>query len=123
MPENVCVALGNIDLRGLWVMGKAATLNGRIGDVTISQVVHDEHSRNTYLFKNALTAADIAPYLMHGAVFDNQKAITVRSAILQNREFMNLFYNEGYTVLEMEAGPYLSALYEIANPRLRQASQ
>jgi hypothetical protein len=111
------VALGRLELRGLWLMGKAATLNGRVGDVMISQVVHDEHSRNTYLFKNSLAAGDIAPYLKWGSVFDNQKALTVRSTILQNREFMNVFYDEGYTVLEMETGPYLSALYEIANPR------
>jgi hypothetical protein len=29
---------------------------------------------------------------------------------------MSVFYREGYTVLEMEAGPYLSAIYELANP-------
>jgi hypothetical protein len=30
---------------------------------------------------------------------------------------MDVFYREGYTVMEMEAGPYLSAAYEIAEPR------
>jgi hypothetical protein len=51
-----------------------------------------------------------------GTVLDNQKAVTVRSAFLQNRDYMSLFYGEGYTVLEMEAGPYLSAVYEIISP-------
>ena len=46
-------------------------------------------------------------------MLDNQKALTVRSAFLQNREYMDVFYREGYTVMEMEAGPYLSAGYEI----------
>jgi hypothetical protein len=41
----------------------------------------------------------------------------VRSAFLQNREYMDVFYREGYTVMEMEAGPYLSAGYEIAEPK------
>ena len=111
------VALGVDELRGVYIMGKAATLNGRVGDVMISKVVHDEHSSNTYLFKNALTAADVQPFMRHGTVLDNQKALTVRSAFLQNREYMDVFYREGYTVMEMEAGPYLSACYEIAEPR------
>ncbi|HEY1546403.1 MAG TPA: hypothetical protein VGG28_01215 [Kofleriaceae bacterium] len=111
------VALGVDELRGIYIMGKAATLNGRVGDVMISKVVHDEHSSNTYLFRNALTAADVQPFMRHGTVLDNQKALTVRSAFLQNREYMDVFYREGYTVMEMEAGPYLSAAYEIAEPR------
>jgi len=111
------LSLGVDELRGIYIMGKAATLNGRVGDVMISKVVHDEHSANTYLFRNALTAADVQPFMKHGTVLDNQKALTVRSAFLQNREYMDVFYREGYTVMEMEAGPYLSAAYEIAEPR------
>jgi hypothetical protein len=111
------VALGVEDLRGIYIMGKAATLNGRVGDVMISKVIHDEHSANTYMFRNALIAADVQPFMKHGTVLDNQKALTVRSAFLQNREYMDVFYREGYTVMEMEAGPYLSAAYETAEPR------
>jgi hypothetical protein len=111
------LSLGVDELRGIYVMGKAATLNGRVGDVMISKVVHDEHSSNTYLFKNALTAGDVQPFMKHGTVLDNQKALTVRSAFLQNREYMDVFYREGYTVMEMEAGPYLSASYEAVEPR------
>ena len=111
------IALGVDELRGIYIMGKAATLNGRVGDVMISKVVHDEHSRNTYLFRNALVASDVQPFMRHGTVLDNQKALTVRSAFLQNREYMDVFYREGYTVMEMEAGPYLSSAYEVAEPR------
>jgi hypothetical protein len=111
------VAQGVDELRGIFIMGKAATLNGRVGDVMISKVIHDEHSSNTYLFRNALVASDVQPFMRHGTVLDNQKALTVRSAFLQNREYMDVFYREGYTVMEMEAGPYLSAAYEIAEPR------
>jgi len=111
------VALGVEELRGIYIMGKAATLNGRVGDVMISKVIHDEHSANSYLFRNALTAADVQPFMKFGTVLDNQKALTVRSAFLQNREYMDVFYREGYTVMEMEAGPYLSAAYETAEPR------
>ncbi len=104
-------------LLGAYVMGKAATLNGQIGDVMISRVVHDEHSKNTYLLRNAFAAQDVAPWLVRGSVLDNQKAVTVRGAFLQNPNYLGVFYREGYTVLEMEAGPYLSALYELADPR------
>jgi len=104
------------EVRGIYVMGKAATLNGRVGDVMLSGTVYDEHSKNTFLFKNAFTARHVAPFLKHGSVFDNQKAVTVRSAFLQNKEYMDAFYGSGYTVLEMEAGPFLGAVYELANP-------
>lgn len=102
---------------GVYIVGKAATLNGRVGDVMIPNVVYDEHSRNSYLFRNCFTAQDVAPFLAHGTVFDNQKSVTVRGTILQNRRFMNVFYEEGYTDIEMEAGPYLSGIYEDIYPR------
>ena len=105
------------DLLGTYVMGKAATLSGRVGDVMIPNVVYDEHSRNTFLFKNCFLAENVAPYLLYGTVFDNQKAVTVRGTFLQNRDFISVFYREGYTDLEMEAGPYLSAVYEDIYPQ------
>ncbi len=104
------------EVRGVYVMGKAATLNGRVGDVSLSGAVYDEHSRNTFLFKNAFHANDVRPYLRFGSVFDNQSALTVRSAFLQNKSYMGTFYRDGYTVLEMEAGPFLSAIYELVYP-------
>lgn len=111
---EIAVRVGSI--MGVYVMGKAATLNAIIGDVMISDVVHDEHSRNTYLFPNCFTAADVAPHLVYGTVLDNQKAMTVQGTFLQNSDYMDVFYREGYTVIEMEAGPYLSAVYELHRP-------
>ncbi|MDP3277024.1 MAG: hypothetical protein Q8Q09_17665 [Deltaproteobacteria bacterium] len=107
------LAQGSGDILGAYVMGKAATLNGRVGDVMVSDTVYDEHSGNTYLFRNAFTAADVQAHLRRGTVLDGQKALTVRSAFLQNRAYMERYYHEGYTVLEMEAGPYLSAVFEL----------
>lgn len=104
-------------LRGAYIIGKAATLNGRIGDVIIPNVVYDEHSENTYLFGNVFTAEDVAPYLVYGDVLDNQRAIAVRGTFLQNRSYMESFLDAGYTDVEMEAGPYLSALYEFIRPK------
>ena len=104
-------------LQGVYIMGKAATLNGRVGDVMVPNVVYDEHSKNSYLFRNCFEVDDIAPFLTHGTVFDQQKAVTVRGTLLQNKEFMHIFYQEGYTDIEMEAGPYLSAMYENLYPK------
>jgi hypothetical protein len=50
-------------------------------------------------------------------VFDNQKAVTVRGTFLQNKDFVSVFYKEGYTDIEMETGPYLSGVYEDIYPR------
>lgn len=105
------------EIRGIYIMGKAATLNGSIGDVMIPNVVHDEHSLNTYLFNNRFSADDIAHYLVYGNVMDNQKAITVPGTFLQNEGYMSVFYHEGYTDMEMEAGPYLSSIYEMIRPK------
>jgi hypothetical protein len=104
-------------VNGVYIMGKAATLNGRIGDVTLPNVVHDEHSQNTYLFGNCFSASDLSPNLKTGSVLDNQKAITARGTFLQNPRYMDVFYREGYTIIEMEAGPYLSAVYEMVRPQ------
>lgn len=102
---------------GVYILGKAATLNAAVGDVMIPNVIYDGHSRNTYLFANCFDAADVTPYLVYGNVLDNQKAVTVRGTFLQNHAYMGVFYREGYTDIEMEGGPYLSAVYEMYRPK------
>jgi hypothetical protein len=102
-------------LRGVYVLGKAATLNAAVGDVMISSVIYDEHSRSTYWLDNAFSVDDIAPYLLFGSGLDNQRAVTVKSTFLQNREYLDLYYREAFTVVEMEAGPFCNAVYEIAD--------
>jgi hypothetical protein len=105
------------EVRGVYILGKAATLNGVVGDVMLPAVVHDEHSRNTYLIENCFSAANVGEDLSYGSVLDNQKAVSVRGTFLQNVRYMDVFYREGYTDIEMEAGPYLSAVYEMFRPK------
>ena len=105
------------EIRGVYATGKAATLNGVIGDVMIPGVVHDEHSQNTYLLSNCFAASDISDDLVYGTVLDNQKTVSVRGTFLQTPRYMDVFYREGYTDIEMEAGPYLSAVSEMVRPR------
>lgn len=100
-------------MQGIYVIGKAATLNARVGDVLIANVVYDEHSQNSYMFGNCFTASDVIPYLTLTSVLDNQKVVSVRGTFLQNARYMDVFYREGYSIVEMESGPYLSAIYEM----------
>ena len=99
----------------MYVLGKAATLNADVRDVLISGVIHDEHSGSTYWLDNAFSFDDIAPFLRFGSGLDNQRAVTVKSTFLQNREYLDFYYREAYTVVEMEAGPFCNAVYEIAD--------
>jgi hypothetical protein len=101
---------------GVYVLGKAATLNADVGDVMIPNAVHNEHSGNTYWLDNCFTAADVQPNLVYGSALDNQRSVAVRGTFLQNRDYLDFYYQGRYTVVEMEAGPYLDACYEIAQP-------
>src|ERR1019366_4984400 len=95
-------------IRGIYILGKAATLNGRIGDVMISNVVMDEHSQNTYWLDNTFNVDDIRPFLIYGSVLDNQKAVSAKGTYLQNRQYLDFYYHANFTVVEMESGPYLN---------------
>lgn len=110
MMREIMENLTNI--RGVYILGKAATLNGSIGDVMISNVVLDEHSQNTYWLDNCFVAQDVQPYLIYGSVLDNQKAVSANGTFLQNRQYLDFYYLANYTVVEMESGPYLNAVYE-----------
>jgi hypothetical protein len=109
------VAVDSSGLRGVYILGKAATLNADVGDVLISSVVHDEHSRSTYWLDNAFSVDDLAADLRFGTGLDNQRAVTVKSTFLQNRAYLDFYYREAFTVVEMEAGPFLNAVYELAD--------
>ncbi len=104
------------DLKGVYILGKAASLNADVGDVMISNVIHDEHSGSTYWLDNVFDVSDIAPYLQFGSGLDNQRAVSVKGTFLQNRGYLDFYYREAFTVVEMEAGPYCNAMFEICEP-------
>jgi hypothetical protein len=81
----------------------------------ISSVIHDEQSRSTYWLDNAFSVDDLAADLRFGSGLDNQRAVTVKSTFLQNRAYLDFYYREAFTVVEMEAGPFCDAVYEIAD--------
>ena len=101
---------------GVYVLGKAASLFADRCYIIIPSSIIDQHTRNEYFLENCIRVGDIEPYLdstVH-AIYDNQKAVTVLGTFLQNREMLSAFLAAGGTDLEMEAGPYLAAMYEIA---------
>ena len=100
------VAVDSAALRGVYILGKAATLNADVGDVMISNVVYDEHSKSTYWLDNAFSVSDLSADLRFGTGLDNQRAVTVKSTFLQNRSYLDFYYREAFTVVEMEAGPF-----------------
>jgi len=106
-------------IRGVYVIGKAASLFADRGDIIIPSSIVDQHTRNSYFFENRIRAKDVEPYIDAGthAIYDNQKAVTVLGTFLQNRAMLDAFLAAGVTDLEMEAGPYLAAMYEIARPK------
>jgi hypothetical protein len=106
-------------IRGVYVIGKAASLFADRGDIIIPSLIIDQHTRNQYFVENCLGQRDVEPYLdkTAHAIYDNQKAVTVLGTFLQNKEMLTAFLSAGITDLEMEAGPYLAALYEMARPK------
>jgi hypothetical protein len=103
-------------LLGLYVMGKGATLTGRVGDILLCNIVSDERTGTTYLLHNCFNAQDVERYLVYGTALDNQRAASTRGTFLQNWEYLDALHRTGYNLVEMEAGPYLEALTELMLP-------
>ncbi len=99
-------------LRGVYIMGKSAAMIGRIGDIMIPSEIRDEHTHNRYSFRNCFSIRNLVGYLRNSAVFDDQRSVTVRGTFLHSWDSIKDLHKEDFTGIEMEAGPYISALYE-----------
>ena len=98
-------------VKGVYVLGKAAVLNSELGDIEIPRVVFDEHTQNTYLFNNCF--GSFFPFPNHqGSILTNQKAVTVLGTFLENEALFQKYFQNNLTIIEMESGPYLSAITE-----------
>src|SRR5207302_6918117 len=103
-------------LLGLYVMGKGATLTGRVGDILVCNIVADERTSTTYLLQNCFNAEDVERYLVYGTALDNQRAASARGTFLQNCGYLDSLHRDGNNLVEMEAGPYLEAFTELVLP-------
>ena len=99
-------------VQGVFILGKSAAMIGRLGDIMIPEEVRDVHSGRNYRFRNVFSTATLAPYLSEAAVFDDQRTLTVRGTFLHSRLMIDDYRGDDFTGIEMEAGPYLSALTE-----------
>lgn len=99
-------------VKGVFILGKSAAMIGRLGDIMIPGEARDAHSGNLYRFHNSFSAGAIVPYVADVAVFDEQRTYTVRGTFLHSMHTVKDFRSDDFTGIEMEAGPYLSAIDE-----------
>ncbi len=113
------IAEHNVNIKGIYILGKAATLCANRGDILIPNYILDSHTKNEYILTIVLDLV-ISKILLsssNNAIYDNQKAVTVLGTLLQNKELLTNFLLSEVTDIEMEAGPYLSAIYEALYPK------
>jgi hypothetical protein len=98
-------------IKGVYVLGKAAVLNSEIGDIEVPRAVFDEHTQNTYMFRNCFNS--FFPFVNNqGSILTNQKAVSVLGTFLENDALLKKYSENNLTCVEMESGPYLSAITE-----------
>jgi len=98
-------------VKGVYILGKAAVLNSEMGDIEIPRLVFDETTQNTYMFTNCFN--HFFPFAnSQGSILTNQKAVSVLGTFLENEALLKKYMANNITVIEMESGPYLSAVTE-----------
>jgi len=98
-------------IKGVYVLGKAAVLNSEIGDLQIPRLTFDEHTQNSYVYKNCFNT--FFPYTnTQGSILTEQKSVTVLGTFLENEALLKKYSENNLTIIEMETGPFLSAITE-----------
>ncbi|MFA5828499.1 MAG: hypothetical protein WC841_04045 [Candidatus Shapirobacteria bacterium] len=98
-------------INGVYILGKAAVLNSEVGDIQIPRMVFDEHTQNSYMFKNCFNS--FFPFTNNqGSILTNQKSVSVLGTFLENEALLQKYSENNLTVIEMESGPYLNAITE-----------
>ncbi|MBU2592231.1 hypothetical protein KKD61_02100 [Patescibacteria group bacterium] len=104
------------NIKAVYVLGKAAALNTKIGDILIPKIIFDEHTQNTYMIQNCFN--NNFPYkFSSGSVLDNQKLVSVLGTILENKDLFDTYSEKEFNIIEMEAGPYLGAITQATYPK------
>lgn len=99
------------DVRGVYVLGKAAVLNSEIGDIQIPRLSFDEHTQNSYIYKNCFNSFFPFPN-NQGSILTNQKSVSVLGPFMENEALIDKYSENNLTIIEMETGPYLNAVTE-----------
>jgi hypothetical protein len=85
-----------------------------MGDVGLSTRVYDSHSDNTFFVDNVFDKSYFEEF-KSGNVYEDQSAVTTRGTMLHPDEVLKEYFANDYTLLEMENGPYLNALFELSD--------
>ncbi len=104
------------EINGVYILGKAAALNTKTGDILIPKIVFDEHTQNTYMIKNVFNN-NFDYQFISGSILDNQKLVSVLGTFLENKGLFDLYSEKGFNIIEMEAGPYLGAITQASYPK------
>jgi len=100
------------NLKGVYIVGKAAILAGQVGDIQIPKVVFDETTANVYFVDNVFN--EFFPFkTFQSQILKNQKAISVHGTFLENKTQLENYTSSGFNIVEMESGPYLTAMSEV----------
>lgn len=102
------------NLRGVYVIGKAAILSGEVGDIQIPKDVFDERTNNVFHLQNIFNQYFPFPSFQ-AAVLREQKAISVYGTYLENENQLQNYIKSGFNIIEMETGPYLAAVHQYTN--------
>jgi hypothetical protein len=101
-------------LKGVYILGKASFLHATIGDIAIPNTIYDTYGMNVFIFDNAFTKEYFEEF-KSGSVLVNQKVVSSKGTLLHPLEVVQKLFMNDYTIIEMENGPYLNALYEMTN--------
>lgn len=96
-------------IKGVYIVGKAAILQGQVGDVQIPSVVFDERLNNAISFDNTFNN-NFPTTSKNFSILNNQKAISVQGVILENQSQIDNYLKTKFNIIEMESGSYLSAI-------------
>ncbi|MCL4384021.1 hypothetical protein M1116_01045 [Patescibacteria group bacterium] len=102
------------NVKGIYIIGKAAILNGNIGDIQIPKTVLDEKTASTFNFDNCFNQSNVLASNVH--THDSLKALSLFGTFLENRRQMEGYLADGYNVIEMESGSYLASIYHYLHP-------
>lgn len=103
-------------IKAVYILGKAAALNTKVGDILIPKVVFDEHTQNTYMVNNCFNK-DFPSDFQSGSILDNQRLVSVLGTFLENQGLFDDYSKKEFNIIEMEAGPYLGAVSQATYPK------
>lgn len=101
-------------IKGIYILGKASFLHANLGDIALPNTILDTYGENTYMFSNAFTK-DYFEHFKSGSILINQKVVSSKGTLLHPVETIQTYFLNDYTIIEMENGPYLNAVFEMSH--------